>query len=339
MKLKQAHILIVDDDPDVLTAVRLLLKSKVKEIVTEQNPEQIPVLLTQKRFDMLLLDMNFNSTVYTGYEGLFWLRKVKVLSPHLIVVMITAYGGVDLAVKSLKEGAVDFIIKPWINDKLIETLEEALHFNPLPKSERAAPKPEVTNRMIGECDLIRNLNRIIGKVAPTEANILIMGENGTGKDLAADAIHRQSLRANNAFIKVDMGVFTETLFESELFGHAKGAFTDAHEERIGRFEAAHGGTLFLDEIGNISLQQQAKLLSVLQNRVISKIGDHRPIPIDIRIICATNLPLSELSNELRFRKDLMYLAPAHGGTDYPPIHGSGGFGRPAHRYRNHRTAK
>ena len=306
MNLKNSHILVVDDDPDVLTAVRLLLKSKVKEVVTEHNPEKIPSLLSLQHFDIVLLDMNFRSAVHAGNEGLFWLKKIKELAPEVMVVMITAYGGVDLAVKSLKEGATDFILKPWQNEKLMETLEEALIRKHPPSKQRARPTPETGGLMIGDSEPMLDIYRIIGKVAPTDANILILGENGTGKDLVADAIHRRSSRANSPFIKVDVGALPESLFESELFGHKKGAFTDAREDRIGRFEAAHGGTLFLDEIGNISLPQQAKLLNVLQNRTIYRVGENRPIPVDIRLICATNLPLSELSNESRFRKDLMY---------------------------------
>jgi DNA-binding NtrC family response regulator len=306
MKLKEVRILIVDDDPDVLTAVRLLLKGKVKEVVTVPNPEQIPTLLSHQPFDIILLDMNFRSALYTGNEGLFWLHKVRKQAPQTAVIMITAYAGVDIAVRALKEGAVDFIIKPWQNEKLIETLEEALNRR-FPMARRGSNSVQESGRlMVGDSPLMHDISRIIEKVAPTDANILILGENGTGKDLVADAIHRKSCRANRALVKVDAGALPESLFESELFGHKKGAFTDAREERTGRFEAANGGTLFLDEIGNIGLQQQAKLLSALQNRVIYRVGENRPIPVDIRLICATNLPIHELSNELRFRKDLIY---------------------------------
>ena len=305
MKLKEARILVTDDDPDVLTAVRLLLKNKAKEVVTLLSPKQFPTLLSQQHFDIILLDMNFEGTVHTGNEGLFWLQKVKAWAPKSAVVMITAYGGVDLAVKSLKEGAADFIIKPWQNEKLIETLEEALG-KKSPRKEQNHPETAANNLMMGQSGAMQDIYRLIGKVAPTDANILILGENGTGKELVAEAIHQQSGRAHHVFVKVDAGALTETLFESELFGHKKGAFTDANEERTGSFEAANGGTLFLDEIGNISLRQQAKLLNVLQNRVVSKIGEHRPTPIDIRLICATNLSRNQLADESRFRKDLMY---------------------------------
>lgn len=305
MQLKDASILITDDDPDVLTAVRLLLKPLVKEVIVEKNPENLPAILSRQQFDLVLLDMNFKSAINTGNEGFFWLNKIKTLKPDLAVIMITAYGDIDLAVRSLKQGASDFVIKPWHNELLIETIAEAIK----PKGKSSASKPSAKDsgpQMIGESDIIRDILYKLNKIAPTDANILILGENGTGKDLIAKAIHNRSLRSEKPFIKVDVGALTDSLFESELFGHKKGAFTDAREDRVGRFEAAHGGTLFLDEIGNISLQQQAKLLSVLQNRQVIKLGSNEPIAVDIRLICATNLPLSELANEARFRKDLVY---------------------------------
>ncbi len=305
MQLKDATVLITDDDPDVLTAVRLLLKPLVKEIVTEKNPENLPAILSRQQFDLVLLDMNFKSAINTGNEGFFWLNKIRSIHPELCVIMITAYGDIDLAVRSLKQGAADFVIKPWHNDLLIETIKEAIK----PKGKTSSPKPSAKDngpQMVGESDIIKDILYKLEKIAPTDANILILGENGTGKDLIAKAIHNASLRSEKPFIKVDVGALTDSLFESELFGHKKGAFTDAREDRIGRFEAAQGGTLFLDEIGNISLQQQAKLLSVLQNRQVIRLGTNEPIPIDIRLICATNLPLSELANESRFRKDLVY---------------------------------
>lgn len=307
MQLKHASVLVIDDDPDVLTAVRLLLKPKVKEIVTDKNPENIPSLLGIKKYDLILLDMNFKSSINTGNEGLFWLGKVKQLQPQAAVIMITAYGGIDLAVRSLKEGASDFVVKPWQNEKLLVTIEESLEQQGRAPGRRKTSQPEEDSiPVIGESEVMDDIFYKIKKIAPTDANILILGENGTGKDLIAQAIHRQSLRKDRPFIKVDVGALTESLFESELFGHKKGAFTDAREERTGRFEAANGGTLFLDEIGNISLQQQAKLLSVLQNRQIQKLGSNDPIPVDIRLICATNVPLHELASDSRFRKDLIY---------------------------------
>lgn len=308
MNLRQANILVIDDDTDVLTAARLLLKPEVKNVVTDSNPENLRRLLSGNDFDILLLDMNFNSTLNTGNEGLFWLRQVKEWAPDVAVIMITAYGDIDLAVRALKVGAADFIVKPWHNDKLLETLLDILpKKNNNKKQAGAIEKPKtVQPGILGESPIMQDIFHKVSKIAPTDANVLILGENGTGKDLVAKAIHDQSLRAAKPFVKVDVGALTDSLFESELFGHTKGAFTDAREGRIGRFEAAQGGTLFLDEIGNISLVQQAKLLTALQNRVISRVGSNEAIPIDIRLICATNVPLNELADEQRFRKDLIY---------------------------------
>lgn len=308
MLLKNASILIIDDDPDVLTAVRLLLKTEVKEVLTEKNPENLRSILAKQSFDVIMLDMNFTSSINTGNEGLFWLRKIKEFKSEAAVIMITAYGDIDLAIRSLKEGAADFVVKPWHNEKLLITIKEALNKKTNGKANEIPVKFEsiINRELLGESGVMQEIFYKIQKIAPTDANILILGENGTGKDLIAKAIHQQSLRANKPYIKVDVGALTETLFESELFGHKKGAFTDAREDRAGRFEAANGGTLFLDEIGNISLHQQAKLLSVLQNRQVMRLGDNYAVPIDIRLICATNLPLQELANESRFRKDLVY---------------------------------
>ena len=308
MNLKNASILIIDDDPDVLTAVRLLLKTEVRDVVTEKTPENIRWHLSKDDFDIILLDMNFTSSINTGNEGLFWLKEIRKIRPDASVIMITAYGDIDLAVRSLKEGASDFVVKPWHNEKLMSTIKEILKR----KGTKTAGLPllntdsMVGKELLGESEVMQQIFYKIEKIAPTDANILILGENGTGKDLIAKAIHQQSLRAEKPFIKVDVGALTETLFESELFGHRKGAFTDAREDRIGRFEAANNGTVFLDEIGNIPLHLQAKLLSVLQNRQVIRLGSNEPIPIDIRLICATNVPLTELANETRFRKDLIY---------------------------------
>ncbi|MBD0331406.1 MAG: sigma-54-dependent Fis family transcriptional regulator [Chitinophagaceae bacterium] len=308
MSLKKASILVIDDDVDVLTAVRLLLKPEVKEIVTEKNPENLRAILSKQSFDVILLDMNFNSSINTGNEGLYWLKKIRDFGSDAVVIMITAYGDIDLAIRSLKEGAFDFVVKPWHNEKLIETINEALKRRA--DTAESVPTPVddsiIGGELIGQSAVMQDIFFKIQKIAPTDANVLILGENGTGKELIAKAIHQNSLRSGKPFIKVDVGALTETLFESELFGHKKGAFTDAREDRMGRFEAADEGTLFLDEIGNISLRQQAKLLSVLQNRQITRLGSNQPIPVDIRLICATNLPLSELANENRFRKDLIY---------------------------------
>jgi len=304
MNLRQANVLVVDDDKDVLTAVRFLLKTEAGKIITEHNPENIHRILSEETIHILLLDMNFNSAVNTGNEGLFWLRQVKKWSPETYVIMITAYADIDLAVTSLKEGASDFIIKPWQNDKLINTVKEILEKK---NSTKQNTKPESsTPVIIGESSLMKDLFQKINKIAPTDANVLILGENGTGKDLIAQIIHQLSVRKKNPFVKIDVGALTETLFESELFGHKKGAFTDAREDRKGLIQSADKGTLFLDEIININLIQQAKLLTVLQNRQVTPLGSNTPIPVDIRLISATNAPFSKLANEQYFRKDLIY---------------------------------
>lgn len=308
MLLKNASVLVIDDDTDVLTAVRLLLKTEAREVIIEKNPENLRVQLAKQHFDVILLDMNFNSSINTGNEGLFWLKKIREFKSDAAVIMITAYGDIDLAVRSLKEGAADFVVKPWHNEKLIVTIKDALKRN----SSKTSSPTSLNNDsvaetdIIGESEVIQEILLKVQKIAPTDANILILGENGTGKDLIAKAIYQHSMRADKPFVKVDVGALTETLFESELFGHKKGAFTDAREDRAGRFESASGGTVFLDEIANINLQQQSKLLSVLQNRQVTRLGSNEPVSIDIRLICATNVPLSELANENRFRKDLVY---------------------------------
>lgn len=308
MILKNTSILVVDDDTDVLTAVRLLLKPQVKVIITEKNPENIRSLLNSHSFDVIMLDMNFTSSINTGNEGLYWLRKIKEARCEAAVIMITAYGEIDLAIRCLKEGAFDFVVKPWHNEKLLAIIGDALGGKEK-KSHKAASdqlKPVIGTELLGESEVMQDVFFKIRKVAPTDANILILGENGTGKDLIARAIQQHSARANQPYVKVDVGALTESLFESELFGHKKGAFTDAREDRTGRFEAANGGTLFLDEIGNISLHQQSKLLSVLQNRQVIRVGANEAAPIDVRLLCATNVSLAELANESRFRKDLIY---------------------------------
>lgn len=304
MQLKNSNILVIDDDEDVLVALRLLLKSKVKEVVTNRNPNAIITHLEQKAFQVVILDMNFNGLVNTGNEGIFWLNKIKAYNPDTDVILITAYADIDLAIRSLKQGASDFVVKPWKNEKILETLETAL------KKKRGTNKNTLTltadTKIIGESTPMEAVFVKVQKVAPTDANILILGENGTGKDLVARALHENSNRKDGPFVKVDVGSLTESLFESELFGYKKGAFTDAREDRTGRFEAAHGGTLFLDEIGNISLAQQAKLLTVLQNRKVTPLGSNASVSIDIRLLCATNLEMKQLADESRFRKDLIY---------------------------------
>lgn len=302
MVLKRAKILVIDDDVDVLTAIRLLLKPLVNEIVVEKNPGNINFQIETKKFDLIILDMNFNGLVNTGNEGIYWLNKIKQFNPNIAVVLMTAYADIDLAVKGLKEGASDFLIKPWKNEKIINTLKSIL------KSEKKVKENFSSNNIpiIGESDAMKDVFIKLKKVAPTDANVLILGENGTGKDLIARAIHENSNRKNKPFVKVDVGSLTSSLFESELFGYKKGAFTGANEDRKGRFEGANGGTLFLDEIGNISLGQQVRLLTVLQNRQVTPLGANKPISIDIRLICATNENPSTLADERKFRKDLIY---------------------------------
>lgn len=301
----QARILIVDDDHDVLTAVRLLLKKEVAEIIVEKNPEKILSILSDQRVDLVMLDMNFKSAINSGNEGLYWLSRIQELKKDIPVIMITAYGAIDLAVQSLKQGASDFIVKPWQNEHLIEVVK-ALISQKGNKKSKSTSSDDGHSDIVGESEIMKSLFYKLAKIAPTDANILILGENGTGKDLIASAIHKQSTRDKEPFVKVDVGALTDSLFESELFGHKKGAFTDAREDRAGRFETADKGTLFLDEIGNITLQQQAKLLTVLQSRQVTRLGSNQAVDVDIRLICATNVPLSHLSNESKFRKDLIY---------------------------------
>jgi two-component system response regulator HydG len=305
MLLKNTSILVIDDDVDVLIAMKMLLKSKVKNVVVEKNPNNLISVLQKNKFDLVILDMNYNSVVNTGNEGIYWLTKIKEIDKDIAVILITAYGDLDLAVRALKKGASDFLVKPWKNEKLLESIAEILIDKKSGKVKKWSPQVDGI-KLLGESKAMQEVFFKIKKIAPTDANILILGENGTGKDLIAKAIHDNSLRKDKPFIKVDVGALTSSLFESELFGYVKGAFTDAREDRQGRFEAAEGGTLFLDEIGNISLQQQARLLTVLQNRHITPLGSNTPIPVDIRLICATNSSLEILANEDNFRKDLIY---------------------------------
>ena len=304
MQLKDANILVIDDDEDVLTALRLLLKSQVKNVVVNKNPNTIKGLLDKQHFDLVILDMNFNGLVHTGNEGIYWLNQIKKLKPSIDVILITAYGDIDLAIRSLKEGASDFMVKPWKNEKLVSSIKQLLDT----KKIASAVDIQTTSdqKIIGESDAMQDVFIKLNKVSPTDANILILGENGVGKDLIARAIHDNSNRKNKPYVKVDIGSLTSSLFESELFGYKKGAFTGATEDRVGRFEAANGGTLFLDEIGNISLGQQVRLLTVLQNRQVTPLGSNNSIPLNIRLICATNLSLNDLADEKKFRKDLIY---------------------------------
>ncbi len=305
MVLKEATILVIDDDLDVLTALRLLLKPLVKEVVIEKNPSNIGFQIEDKKFDIIILDMNFNGLVNTGNEGIFWLNKIKKKKPETSVILITAYADIDLAIRGLKEGASDFLVKPWKNEKIINTIKPLLKVKKSNQSNKAILNSNNT-KIIGESDAMKDVFLKLKKVAPTDANVLVLGENGTGKDLIAKALHDNSNRSHQPFVKVDVGSLTASLFESELFGYKKGAFTDAREDRKGRFEAANGGTLFLDEIGNIPLGQQVRLLTVLQNRQVTPLGSNESIAIDIRLICATNIDPKILADEKKFRKDLIY---------------------------------
>jgi two-component system response regulator HydG len=306
-------ILVIDDNEDILLATKLLLKKYAQSVFIEKDPRRIPFLLNQDKYDAILLDMNFSKDITSGKEGFHWLNEIKQRDTNATVIMITAYGDVEMAVRALKEGATDFVLKPWQNEKLIATIANAIETK---KGQKNAAKAGETNPVkkdkkgegivLGESDAMKNLFTIISKVAVTDANILLLGENGTGKEVIARAIHEYSMRKHNIFVGVDMGSITETLFESELFGHKKGAFTDAKDDRAGRFEAAHKGTLFLDEIGNLSLSLQSKLLTVLQRREIVRLGSNQSIPVDIRLICATNMPLHEMIEDNEFRQDLLY---------------------------------
>jgi DNA-binding NtrC family response regulator len=310
MASTKARVLVVDDDRDVLFAVKMLLKTEVQEVVTEKNPENLLSVLSKQTFDVVFLDMNFKSNLGTGNEGLYWLSRILERDKNAAVVMITAHGEISTAVRALKAGATDFIVKPWHNEKFLETLHATLQHNTRKNSETSsAPKRPASFAdvaMLGESEPMQELFHKIEKVAPTEANVLLLGENGTGKELAAKALHQRSFRASKPFVTADLAAMSEGIFESELFGHKKGSFTDAKDDRVGRFEAASSGSLFLDEIGNISPPQQAKLLTALQNRQVIPLGSNVPVPIDIRLISATNVPLYELAAKNQFRKDLIY---------------------------------
>ncbi len=315
MAQQLGHILVVDDDKDVLLAAQMYLKQHAALVRTEQDPRNIPALLKESEFDTILLDMNFTRDVSTGTEGFFWLDRILSIDPQAVVILITAYGDVEMAVRAIKAGATDFVLKPWQNEKLLGTLSAAMTIrNSRRQVEQLRSRQQHLGEeldhhfhgFVGESTAMRAVFATIQKVAATDANVLILGENGTGKELVAREIHRQSRRASEVFISVDMGSLNAGLFESELFGHVKGAFTDANSDRAGRFETASGGTLFLDEIGNLPLAMQTKLLSVLQNREITRIGSNKAIPIDIRLISATNQPITALATEKKFRQDLLY---------------------------------
>jgi two-component system, NtrC family, response regulator HydG len=305
MQKHNLNILVVDDDEDVAQAATILLKTCGFNASFETNPEKLMPTLEKNAVGVVLLDMNFRGSVFSGNEGLYWLQQVKKKYPHIVMIMITGYGDVELAVKAIKAGASDFILKPWQNEKLLASIQTAIRLHEARTVKSALPKTGEVH-LVGQHPKLQETLATLKKVAPTDANVLITGENGTGKELVARLLHLQSQRVNKPFVSVDMGSLNENLFESELFGHVKGAFTDAREDRTGRFESANGGTLFLDEIGNLSSTMQAKLLSVLQNRVIYKVGSNVPIAIDIRLVSATNMPLQQMVKENKFRQDLLY---------------------------------
>lgn len=325
------NILVVDDNRSILSALEILLKPLFGEITCLSNPNQIPSELRKKDFNLVILDMNFRAGTNSGNEGIFWLNKIKEINPDISVVMITAYGDVETAVKALKAGASDFVLKPWDNEKLIATLKLALQLN-LSKLEVTSLKERETelkkeiNReqkfIIGSSPQLVKILNLVRKVAKTDANVLISGENGTGKELIAQEIHHLSGRSGEVLVSVDIGSLSETLFESELFGHVKGSFTDAHESRQGKFELAHRGTLFLDEIGNLSIHLQSKLLSAIENRQITRIGSNQPVQTNIRLICATNRNLENMIREGLFREDLLYRINTI-QIDIPPLRDRG----------------
>src|SRR5688572_12143570 len=306
---------MIDDDEDVLLAAKMLLKKQNHHVIIEKNPKKIPFLLNNDTYDVILLDMNFSKDITSGKEGFFWLDEIIKHDPTSVVILITAFGDVEMAVRALKQGATDFILKPWQNEKLIATIATAIKlkqsYNEVDKLKKAKEMLEEQiskpfAEIIGKSQAIQEVFTLTDKVAKTDANVLILGENGTGKELIARAIHQRSPRKDNSFVSVDMGAITETLFESELFGHKKGSFTDAREDRPGRFELANDGTLFLDEIGNLSLSLQSKLLSALQSRQVTRVGSNQSSPVNIRLVCATNMPIHKMVQEGTFRQDLLY---------------------------------
>ena len=304
--MQAGTILIVDDNKSVLTSLELLLEDEFEGVETASNPNSILSVLDSRPVDLVLLDMNFSAGVNTGNEGLFWLRRIREIAPELPVIMLTAYGDVELVVRALKGGAADFVLKPWDNDNLIGKIRAALRERKSSQLVHPVERPSEPAMIIGHSPVMMKLIKVVTKVAKTDANVLITGENGTGKEMLAREIHRLSLRSGREMVNVDMGAVSESLFESELFGHCKGAFTDAHTDRIGKFEIAQGGTLFLDEIGNLSYHLQAKLLSAIQSRTIVRVGSNRSVETDVRLICATNQNLQAMVAQERFRRDLLY---------------------------------
>lgn len=315
MSFHNLRLLIVDDNEDVLTAVRLLCERAGAKVDTTTSPAALPTLLEEHSYDVILLDMNFTRDASGGHEGLTYLERLLQIDPQASIVMITAYGDIALAVEAMKRGAVDFVTKPWQNERLLATLAAAARLRAsrseadrlrIQRDALLSSQDATFPELLGESVSMQRVLATVEKVAATDANVLLLGENGTGKELVAQALHRLSHRADEVFVRVDVGSLPETLFESELFGTARGAFTGAVQDRAGRFEAAHGGTLFLDEIGNINLLQQAKLLSALQTRTVARIGETRQREVDIRLICATNIPLRERVAAGDFRQDLLY---------------------------------
>lgn len=315
MKHQKGNILIVDDSPEILIALSLLLEEHFPNVDTLSNPNQIPEYFKKSSYDIVLLDMNFSAGINSGNEGLYWMKQILDLDQDAIVVLMTAFAEIDIAIRGIKEGANDFIEKPWDDDKLLAIVSNGIklkrshqEITDLKNKQKhlSASIDKKYDFVQGKSQAMQNILTQIQKVSATDANVLITGENGTGKELIAREIHRQSNRASSVFISVDMASLTDTLFESELFGHVKGAFTGANESRAGRFEIASGGTLFLDEIGNVSLDKQTKLLQVIQERVITRVGSNKITPIDIRLISATNKPLKEMTQENKFREDLLY---------------------------------
>jgi DNA-binding NtrC family response regulator len=315
MNSKSGKILIVDDNEDILFALRLLLKASAEKVETISNPEKIPALMAQENWDIILLDMNFTKDAISGQEGYQWLKKILSIDPQAVVVFITAYGDAEKAVKAIKEGATDFVLKPWQNEKILATINSAIKLRRskievegLKQKQRqiSAVLDQPFTDFIGGSEEMKQVFNTIKKVAGTDANILILGENGTGKELVARALYRNSLRRDEVFISVDLGSIAESLFESELFGHEKGAFTDARQMKQGRFEIASGGTLFLDEIGNLTPQMQTKLLTIIERREVTRVGSNKPMPIDVRLVCATNNDIHKDVDEGRFRQDLLY---------------------------------
>ena len=314
MTVRGGRILVVDDDTGVLTAARLLLKRHFAVVQTESNPERLPELL-KAGFDVVLLDMNFARGADSGAEGLHWLERIITIDPGIVVVLMTAYGDVSTAVQAIKAGATDFVLKPWQNEKLVATVTAGLRLRDsrdevarlrTRERELVGAASGATYAVIGSAPAMRHVLELVRRAAPTEANVLLLGESGVGKEVIARLLHEQSKRAAEVFMAVDLGAVSQSLFESELFGHRKGAFTDARQERAGRFQAASGGTLFLDEIGNLPLLLQSKLLSALEQRAVTPLGSDRPIDVDVRLICATNKSLIEMCRAGEFREDLLY---------------------------------